>query len=89
MSDPSEAVESARIKPLLRAMFDVLEVREYGGTVISLALSEIAHNFVEGGEESMKALAMCFDAEDVLLASGELSSDFALIVCRRRSDATR
>lgn len=89
MSDPSEAVESAEIRPLLREMFDVIDVREYGGTILSLALSEIAQNFMEGDEESMKALEMSFDAEDVLLTSGELSSDFALIVCRRSSGASR
>jgi ubiquinone/menaquinone biosynthesis C-methylase UbiE len=86
MSDPSEAVESARIRPLLQELFDVVEVRDYGGTALSLILSAIAQNFGDD-DESVRALSMLFDAEDLLLASGELTSDFALIVCRRRPTA--
>jgi len=87
MSDPSEAVESARIRPLLGEMFDVIETRDYGGTALSLVLSEIAQNFADDDAGSARALQMLFEAEDLLLDSGELTSDFALIVCRARRAA--
>jgi ubiquinone/menaquinone biosynthesis C-methylase UbiE len=82
LSDPSEAVESSRILPLARELFDVLELREYGGAVLHPLLAEIAHNFSENDPVSMRALQLCFDAEDLLLESGEVSSDFVLAVCR-------
>ena len=80
--DPTEAVESSRIAPCVRAMFDVVEWRGYGGTVLQLLLSDIASNFLGGDEETARLLAMCFEAEDELLASGALESDFAVAACR-------
>jgi len=85
LSDPSEAVESGRILPLLHEFFNVVEVRPYGGSVLHMLLSEIAHNFRTDDPEAQRALRLCFEAEDLLLASGELASDFAVVVCRRRS----
>jgi ubiquinone/menaquinone biosynthesis C-methylase UbiE len=85
LSDPSEAVESARILPLLGQAFEVVEVREFGGTVLHMLLSEIAHNFLTDDDETRRALRLCFEAEDLLLQSAELSSDFAVAVCRKRS----
>jgi SAM-dependent methyltransferase len=87
LSDPSEAVESGRILPLLRELFEVVELRPYGGSVLHMLLSEIAHNFRADDPAAKRALRLCFEAEDLLLASGELASDFALVVCRKRSVA--
>ena len=85
LSDPSEAVESGRILPLLHEFFNVVEVRPYGGSVLHMLLSEIAHNFRTDDPEAHRALRLCFEAEDLLIASGDLASDFAVVVCRRRS----
>jgi len=84
LSDPSEAVESGRILPLLREIFEVVEVRPYGGSVLHMLLSEIAHNFRTDDPAAKRALRLCFEAEDLLLASGEVASDFAVVVCRKR-----
>ena len=44
-ADPSEAVRSAEIVPLLSQYFDILEVRELGGALPHLGLADIAQNF--------------------------------------------
>lgn len=82
--DPSEAVESAAILPLLDELFDVLEVRAYGGTILHMLFHAIAHNFVAQDEVTRTFLRLCIDAEDALLASGDLQTDFAAVVCRRK-----
>ncbi|RJQ31997.1 MAG: class I SAM-dependent methyltransferase [Peptococcaceae bacterium] len=84
LSDPSEAVESSSILPLLHQIFDVLEVREYGGTVLHLLLAEIAHNFLSEDDETKRFLQLCFETEDLLLASRDIRSDFVIAVCRKR-----
>jgi SAM-dependent methyltransferase len=86
LSDRSEAVESGRILPLLHEFFNVVEVRPYGGSVLHMLLSEIAHNFPTDDLEAQRALRLCFEAEDLLLECGELANDFAVVICRRRSD---
>jgi SAM-dependent methyltransferase len=87
LGDPSEAVESARIIPLLERHFEVVERRDYGGTIVHMLFDDIAHNFldengVEKDDEARRLIEMCFQIEDTLLEAGEIESDFALLVCR-------
>jgi ubiquinone/menaquinone biosynthesis C-methylase UbiE len=81
--DPSEAVESAKIRPLLNEVFNVVEIREYRGAVLHVLFDKIAHNFVVGDEESKRYLKLCFDVEDLLSESGELQSDLIAAVCEK------
>ena len=83
-SDPSEAVRSSEILELAEAHFELLEVRPYGGTVLHLLLHDIAGNFSAsspGGPELLEAIA---DLEWALVSSGDLPSDFAVVVARPR-----
>lgn len=84
LSDPSEAVESSRIIPLLYEIFDVIEVREYGGSVLNLLFSGIAHNLLSEDDETQRFIRLCFEIEDLLLESGDIQSDFAVVVCKKR-----
>jgi ubiquinone/menaquinone biosynthesis C-methylase UbiE len=84
LRDPSEAVESSRILPMLHEIFQVLEIREYGGTILQLLFNGIAHNFLADDEETQRWLAVCFEVEDLLLAAGEIKSDFIVAVCTKR-----
>ncbi|MDI9548519.1 MAG: class I SAM-dependent methyltransferase [Chloroflexota bacterium] len=80
--DPSEAVRSAEILPVLETLFEIVEYRPLGGTILQFLLADIAGNFVdEAGEQLLEIL---FQLEDALMASGDLPSDFALIVARPR-----
>lgn len=81
--DPSEAVRSAEILPLLPSYFEVVEVAGYGGTVLAVLLHEIAGNFADtepGGAELLEAIC---DLEDALIACGDLTHDFAVVVARK------
>jgi SAM-dependent methyltransferase len=82
LTDPSEAVESSRILPLLRRHFELLEIRRYGGTLLEVVLSGIAHNFVASDPETRRLLDACFSFEDTLLAAGEIADDFVVVVGR-------
>ncbi|MBT4484856.1 MAG: methyltransferase domain-containing protein [Candidatus Latescibacteria bacterium] len=85
LSDPSEAVESSSIEPLLHKIFEVVEVREYGGTILQLLFKGIAHNFISEDAEAQRWLDICFEVEDQLLASRDIQSDFILAVCKKRT----
>lgn len=85
LDDPSEAVDSDALLPGIRRNFEVLEERPYGGTVLHIALSGIAHNFLDGSAETRELLELCFAAEDEALP--ELGHDFVALVCRPRSSA--
>lgn len=83
-TDPSEAIDSARIGRSLHRCFDVIEERPYGGAVLHLALADIAHNFLDPTEETAQVLRDAFEFEDRLMAAGTVGSDFAAYVCRKR-----
>ena len=82
--DPSEAIRSAEILPLLPRYFEVVEVKGYGGTVLQMLLHEIAGNFQNADPATSAILEAICDLEDELIALGDLPHDFALIVgCAR------
>jgi hypothetical protein len=71
----------------LEKHFEIVERRDYGGTIVHMLFDDIAANFVdksgkEKDEEARQLLRLCFQIEDTLLELGELESDFALFVCR-------
>jgi SAM-dependent methyltransferase len=83
-TDPSEAVRSGEIVAVLSESFEVLEVRPYGGTVLHLLLDDLAGNFVREGTVGRELLAAIADLEWALVTSGDLPSDFAVVVARPR-----
>lgn len=81
--DPSEAIRSADILPVLQLSFEVLEYRPLGGTILQFLLADIAGNFQD--EVGERLLDVLFRLEDTLIECGDLPSDFAYIVARPRS----
>ncbi len=76
--DPSEAVRSAEIVPLLRRYFEIVEFKPLGGSILQFLLADIAGNFQD--KDGERLLEMLFAIEDALMAGGDLASDFAYIV---------
>lgn len=74
IADPSECVESSRIRPLLNQHFSVIEERDFGGNILMPALKDISHNFLIEDASTKEALKSLFEAEDVYLKDHE--SDF-------------
>jgi SAM-dependent methyltransferase len=81
--DPSEAIRSAEIVPLLGRYFEIAEVKGYGGSLLHLLLEDIAGNFRPADPESMRCLERLFAEEDQLIASGQLQHDFGVVIARR------
>lgn len=84
LSDPSEAVESDKIEPLLNQYFTVVERKPYGGTILQNLLKGIAHHFTIGDSEADELLKQWCSVEDEYLRSGELPSDFVFLICRSK-----
>jgi SAM-dependent methyltransferase len=78
-ADPSEAIRSSEILPVLRRHFDILEIRELGGALLHLGLGEIAQNFNPDSAADRAILEAFFAAEDAAMQSGEVTSDFVVV----------
>ncbi len=77
ISDPSEAIESAEIMPLLNKKFMLLEQKNYGGNVLTFILKDIAHHFNK--PDATPILTQLFEIEDELMKR-EQQSDFVFAV---------
>jgi SAM-dependent methyltransferase len=82
-SDPSEAIRSSAIEPLLAERFEIVERRALGMTLAMSALADIAHNFAPEDVEAVGHLRRLLDREAELIEAGELTSDFVTILARR------
>ena len=78
--DPSEAIRSSELLPLLSQYFHIFEVKGYGGTLLHLLLEDIAVHFVEDQADYLERL---FILEDQLIGSGVLKDDFAIIIAQK------
>lgn len=74
--DPTEAVRSADIERVVSDRFELIEKRALGGTLSSMALADIAHNFDPDVPEDVGHLSRLLGCEDALIRAGEIGSDF-------------
>ncbi len=81
--DPTEAIRARDILPQLVEHFELVEQRDFGGTLLHLVLDNIAGN-LDQSEEGIAILRRLMDEEDALIKSGELDSDFTLLIARKR-----
>jgi len=75
LNDPSEAVESSKIRPLLESEFTIVEEKPLAGTILQLLLDDIALNFLKEDELTKRYLDFCFIAEDLFLEEINQQSD--------------
>lgn len=81
--DPTEAIRARDIVPQLEEHFELLERRDFGGTLLHLVLDNIAGNLSQS-EEGIAFLRQLMDEEASLIQAGELDSDFTLLIARKR-----
>lgn len=82
---PREAISSEKIAPALERHFELVDRRDYGGTLLNPLLENIVGNFASGSEEDLTILRLLAYVERLALREGCLPSDFAIFVARKRS----
>jgi SAM-dependent methyltransferase len=85
--DPTEAVRSDEIPPVIATNFPAFKRLDYGGNLLNLVLENIAQNFNPEDAEDATHITLLYEIEDAML--GEEPSDFAYFVCPRGSKADR
>jgi ubiquinone/menaquinone biosynthesis C-methylase UbiE len=82
ITDPSEAVESSRIIPSIRELFETVEEKKIGGDLLMWIFKDIAHNFLNDNRETNEILDKVFCAEDEYLRGKD--SDFVFGVYKTK-----
>jgi 2-polyprenyl-3-methyl-5-hydroxy-6-metoxy-1,4-benzoquinol methylase len=80
--DPSEALRSADIVDVVGCYFELVERKDFGGTVLQPILADIVHNFDPENPGHSAILDGLFETERDLLRAGTLPSNFALMIYR-------
>lgn len=77
--DPSEAVRSEDIIPVLKQTFNHVDVYDYQGSLLHFALYSIAGNFHRDTPEDQAIMDMLFAVEDTLMAHDDVPMNWAVI----------
>jgi len=83
--DPSEGVHSSRILPLTYQYFDVLERRDYGGTILRPMLTGLLGHFDFEHSKDQTIARLIVLLEDTLLRTSLIPNCHTRIVARRRN----
>ena len=84
-NDPTEAVRSEDILPLVRERFDRVDLRPAGGTLAQIVFDGIMHHFDEEDPRDVLFVRSVLATESALIRAGVLESDYVLFAARRRS----
>ena len=83
ISDPSEAIRSAEIIPLLSRYFTILEKKDYGGTILHMLLQDIMANFNHDDYKDQAVLKLLIFLENILIREKVIDSDFTFLVASK------
>jgi SAM-dependent methyltransferase len=88
-SDPTEAVRSDEVMPLLERSFEIVERKDIGGTILQHLLYEIVdrYRFHVPGERSI--VDMLCTIEAMLVDSGRVPCDFVIVAARKKGSSVR
>jgi len=81
---PFESIRSAEILALFKEYFDLFHAKTLGGTIQHLFYNGIAHNFDPRDRDAVRILRGIWEAEDALIDSEMLPSDFMVLIGRRK-----
>jgi SAM-dependent methyltransferase len=89
-NDPTEAVRSEELMPMIAARFEVLEQKSLGGTILMHLLYDIVQNFRWDDPRERSIIDLLCTFEGALVDAGAIPSDFAILAARKRgSQVTR
>jgi SAM-dependent methyltransferase len=88
-TDPSEAVRSALIPHFLRLYFDIRWEAGFGGTILHPIFQFLnSDRLTDGSPGSNSVVELLIAAEEILMDTGVVSSDFSIGVCDRKKSVT-
>jgi SAM-dependent methyltransferase len=82
--DPSEAVRSEEIVPLLKDHFNITHYRPYGGSLLHMLLQDTVRNFSNTDPKDRAIMQLLIYIENLAIEAGMVDNSFALIVAENQ-----
>lgn len=83
INDPSEAIRSRDIIPVLKRFFTIKTVRYFGGSIYNLLFHDIIGNFDHDDEKDTALIRMILRIEQILIEESILDNDYAVIIAEK------
>jgi SAM-dependent methyltransferase len=84
-NDPSEAVRSEDLLPMIAGRFEVLESKKLGGTILMHLLYDIVQNFRFDDPHERALIEMMCALEGALVDANAIDSDFVILAARKKT----
>jgi len=84
-NDPSEAIRSEDIIPVVERCFSIEAIRYFGGPIYHMLFNEIVGNFDPTDEKDTALIRLILLFEQTLIEEGILDNDYALIIARKKA----
>jgi len=81
--DPTEAIRSEEILPIIKEKFHIEEIKFIGGSILQLLLYRIAFNFESNNFLGDRVLDLLFDIEDRMVEKEILTSDYVFLLAKK------
>jgi SAM-dependent methyltransferase len=88
-NDPSEAVRSEDLLPMIGDRFEVLESKKIGGTILMHLLYDIVQNFRFDDPHERALIEMMCATEGALVDAGAIGCDFVILAARKKGASVR
>ncbi|MFV0592318.1 MAG: class I SAM-dependent methyltransferase [Draconibacterium sp.] len=85
ISDPSEAIESETIRPIVHKHFDIIEEKKTGGDLLMMVLKDIAHHFVNPKDKLSREILFTLFAEEDKYLQNIKCADFIFGIYKLKS----
>lgn len=82
-TDPSEAIRSQDIIPLLKKFFNIKTIRYFGGSIFNLLFNGIINNFDEDDEKDRALIEIILLIEETLIKEKILENNYAVIIAEK------
>lgn len=83
-TDPSEAIRSKDIVPVLERSFKIKAVRYFGNTICHPLFNEIMGNFNHNDEKDVALIRLIVLIEKILIEENILESDYAVVIAEKK-----
>lgn len=83
MTDPSEAIRSSDIIPVLERFFLIKTIRYFGGPLFNPLFNMIIGNFDHDDEKDTALIKMILLTEQILIENNILNHDYAIIIAEK------
>jgi SAM-dependent methyltransferase len=88
-NDPTEAVRSSDLVPMIEQRFDVRERKDLGGTILMHLLYEMVQDFRWENARDRSIIDLLCTFEGALVDAGKIDSDFVILAARKRGSRVR